>query len=202
MSSTCTAIKDHCEIILGFGSSVGEPGTCPHGSVKPFGSNIDPKPQRSREAVECVLRAAPALLESEITDVLQDPISVAARQGIAEVTADLEKRQIISRMHSPYKRPTCVGHKPHSGGNDPHLWGATPTPLSQPCAEDTITPLRTAINFSQDSTHPTGIPDPALNPTVTWARSEGGQVVWGEVRRHEGTCGDTGLMCGVIKSQK
>lgn len=124
------------------------------------------------------------LLKSEITDVL--------RYSVAEVTADLEKRQIISRMHSLDNLPSCVGHKPRFGGNDPHLWSATPTPLSQPCPEDTITPLRVAINFSLDSTHPTGIPVPILNPTVTSAWSEVGQGTWGDLRGHMGTQGHAG----------
>ena len=132
----------------------------------------------------CVLHAAPALLKSDITDVLQCPISAAARRGISEVTAGLEKRQIISRMHSLHNLPTCVGHKPHFGGNDPHLWGTTPTPLSQLCPEDTITPLHMAINFSLPSTHPTGIPVPILNPTVTSAWSKVGQGAWGNLGEH------------------
>lgn len=65
-------------------------------------------------------------------------------------------------MHSLYNLPTCMGDKPHCGDNDPHLLGTTPTPLSQLHPEDTITPLHMAINFSLDSTHPTGIPVPIL----------------------------------------
>ena len=176
-------------------SSVGEPGTCLYGSVWPFDSNIDPKPRRNREAAVCVLHAAPALLKSDITDVLQCPISAAARRGISEVTAGLEKRQIISRMHSLHNLPTCVGHKPHFGGNDPHLLGTTPAPLSQLRPEDTITPLHMAINFSLDSTHPTGIPVPVLNRMVTSAWGEVGQGTWrdmrghGDIRGHVGTWG-------------
>ena len=67
-------------------------------------------------------------------------------------------------------------------GNDPHLWDTTPTPLPQLCPEDTITPLHMAINFSLDSTHPTGIP--VLNPTVTSAWSEVGQGTWGNLGEH------------------
>ena len=80
------------------------------------------------------------------------------------------------------------GHKPYFGSNDPHLYGATPTPLSQPCAEDTFTPLRMFINFSQGSRHPTGIPVPVLNPMVMSAWSKVGQGVWGDVWDHNYRC--------------
>ncbi len=90
---------------------------------------------------------------------------------------------------SPESTPhtTC----PHAWGTSPILGAMTHTPLSQPCAEGTITPLCTAINLSQDSTHPTGIPAPVLNPMVTSAWTELGQGMWGDLR-HEGMCGDTG----------
>ncbi|KAK4810584.1 hypothetical protein QYF61_007321 [Mycteria americana] len=54
----------------------------------------------------------PALPESKITNVPQYPISAAARNGISEVIADLEKRQIISRTHSPYNSPVWPVRKP------------------------------------------------------------------------------------------
>ncbi|KAK4807063.1 hypothetical protein QYF61_018404 [Mycteria americana] len=84
----------------------------PNSSVWSFGSNIDPNPSRNREAAVRALRAAPALPESKITNVPQYPLSAAARNGISEVIADLEKRQIISRTHSPYNSPVWPVRKP------------------------------------------------------------------------------------------
>ncbi|KAK4811127.1 hypothetical protein QYF61_019758 [Mycteria americana] len=112
MSSTRFAIKDHHENILGFDVLNGRTWRLPNGSVWSFGSNIDPNPSRNREAAVRALRAAPALPESKITNVPQYPLSAAARNGISEVIADLEKRQIISRTHSPYNSPVWPVRKP------------------------------------------------------------------------------------------
>ncbi|KAK4806990.1 hypothetical protein QYF61_000319 [Mycteria americana] len=112
MSSTRFAIKDHHENILGFDVLNGRSWSLPNGSVWSFGSNIDPNPSRNREAAVRALRAAPALPESQITNVPQYPISAAARNGISEVIADLEKRQIISKTHSPYNSPVWPVRKP------------------------------------------------------------------------------------------
>ena len=59
-----------------------------------------------------VLHAAPTLPESKITSVPQYLISAAAQNGISEVIADLEKRQIISRTHSPQNSPVRPVRKP------------------------------------------------------------------------------------------
>ncbi|KAK4810621.1 hypothetical protein QYF61_007358 [Mycteria americana] len=112
MSSTRFAIKDHHENILGFDVLNGRTWRLPNGSVWSCGSNIDPNPSRNREAAVRALRAAPALPESQITNVPQYPLSAAARNGISEVIADLEKRQIISRTHSPYNSPVWPVRKP------------------------------------------------------------------------------------------
>ncbi|KAK4819549.1 hypothetical protein QYF61_007060 [Mycteria americana] len=112
MLSTRFAIKDHHENILGFDVLNGRTWRLPNGSVWSFGSNIDPNPSRNREAPVRALCAAPALPESKITNVLQYPISAAARNGISEVIADLEKRQISSRTHSPYNSPVWPIRKP------------------------------------------------------------------------------------------
>ncbi|KAK4810748.1 hypothetical protein QYF61_007722 [Mycteria americana] len=112
MSSTRFAIKDHHENILGFDVLKGRTWRLPNGSVWSFGSNIVPNPSRNREAAVRALRAAPALPESKITNVPQYPMSAAARNGISEVIADLEKRQIISRTLSPYNSPVWPVRKP------------------------------------------------------------------------------------------
>ncbi|KAK4810669.1 hypothetical protein QYF61_007469, partial [Mycteria americana] len=112
MSSTRFAIKNHHENILGFDVLNGRTWRLPNGSVWSFGSNINPNPSRNREAAVRALHAAPALPESKITNVPQYPISAAARNGISEVIADLEKRQIISRTHSPYNSPVWPVRKP------------------------------------------------------------------------------------------
>ena len=91
MSTTHFAIKDHHENILGFGVLNGRTWCLPNGNVWSFISNINPKPGRNREATVRVLRTAPALPDSKITNVLQYPISAAAQNGISEVIADLEK---------------------------------------------------------------------------------------------------------------
>ena len=105
VSSTHFAIEDHCKNIVGFSVLSGWTW---HLSVRQRVA-FRPKPQRNREAAGWVLRAAPELLKSEITDVLQYPISAEARCGIYEDIADLENRQIISRMHSLYSMPTVAG---------------------------------------------------------------------------------------------
>ncbi|KAK4810566.1 hypothetical protein QYF61_004529 [Mycteria americana] len=112
MSRTRFAIKDHHENILGFDVLNGRTWRLPNGSVWSFGSNIDPNPSRNREAAVRALRAAPALPESKITNIPQYPLSAMARNGISEVIADLEKRQIISRTHSPYNSPVWPVLKP------------------------------------------------------------------------------------------
>uniref|UniRef100_A0A8C3K9U4 ribonuclease H n=1 Tax=Calidris pygmaea TaxID=425635 RepID=A0A8C3K9U4_9CHAR len=112
MSSNRFAIKVHYENILGFDILNGRTWCLPDGSVWSFGSNTDLNPCRNQEAAVRVLRAAPVLPESKITNVPQYPISAAAREGISEVIADLEKRQIISRTHSPYNSPVWPVRKP------------------------------------------------------------------------------------------
>ncbi|KAK4819569.1 hypothetical protein QYF61_007080, partial [Mycteria americana] len=112
MSSTRFAIKDHHENILGFDVLNGRTWRLPNGSVWSFGSNMDPSPARNREAAVRALRAAPAVPESKIANIPQYPISAAARNGISEVIADLEKRQISSRTHSPHNSPVWPVRKP------------------------------------------------------------------------------------------
>ena len=143
----------------------------------------------------CVLHAAPELLKSEITDVLQCPISAAARRGISEVTADLEKRQIISRMRSLHNLPTCMGHKPHFGGNDPHLWGATPAPTvtAVPRGHHHPTAHGHQLLPGLHAPHRHPCPHSLAHGDIGMERSGAGDMgglegTWG----HEGTYGDTG----------
>ncbi|KAK4828000.1 hypothetical protein QYF61_022777, partial [Mycteria americana] len=112
MSRTRFAIKDHHENILGFNVLNGRTWHLPNGSVWSFGSDTDPNPGRNWKAPVRALRAAPALPKSKMTNVPQYPISAAAQNGISEVIADLEKRQIISRTHSPYNSPGWPVRKP------------------------------------------------------------------------------------------
>lgn len=51
--------------------------------------------------------------DSKITNVSQHPISPAARKGISEVIADLEKGQIASKTFSWYNSPTWLAWKPN-----------------------------------------------------------------------------------------
>jgi len=88
MLTTCFAIKDHHENILGLDVSNGRTWHLWNGSVWSFGSNINPNSGRNWEAAVHVLHAAPALPDSKTTNVPQYPISVA-QNGISEVIADL-----------------------------------------------------------------------------------------------------------------
>ena len=107
------AIKEHYENILGFDALNGRTWRLPDGSLWSFGSITNPSHNKNQQtATVRVLRAAPALPESKITNVPQYPISATARTGISEVIADLEKRQIISRTHSPYNSPVWPVRKP------------------------------------------------------------------------------------------
>lgn len=49
--------------------------------------------------------------KSKIINVPQYPISAVSRTGISEVIADLEKRKITFRTHSPYNSPVWPVHK-------------------------------------------------------------------------------------------
>ena len=82
-----------------------------------------------------------------------------------------------------------MGHRPHLGSLSP-TYGALPTP--QPCPDDSLTPLRLAVNFSLDPTSdptngPTD-PKPVLDPTAT--------STWIEVGKGGG--GRCGGFIGVI----
>ena len=77
-----------------------------------FGSNVSPNPNENWGATVWVLRTAAPLPDSKITNVPRYPISAVARAGVSEVTADLEKRQIISRTHSPPNSPVWPVRKP------------------------------------------------------------------------------------------
>ena len=92
MSTTRFAIKDHHENIVGFDVLNGQTWRLPNGGVWSFGSTSDPNAGRNREATARVLRAAPALPDSKITDISQCPISAAARNGFSEVIAGCVKR--------------------------------------------------------------------------------------------------------------
>lgn len=105
MSSTHFAVKDRNENIWGFDVLTRPNWHLPAGSVRFFSTSRNPNPRRNWKATVCVLHAAPALPDAKITNVPQRLISAAARNGISEVIADLEKRHIISRTHSPYNSP-------------------------------------------------------------------------------------------------
>lgn len=62
------------------------------------------------------LTLTPPLPDSKITNVPQYPISAAAQNRVSEVTADLEKRQIITSTHFPYNSPVWWVQKPDRGG--------------------------------------------------------------------------------------
>jgi len=81
-----------------------------------FGSNIHPHPGRNREAAARALPAAPALPESEMTDVPQQPISAAAQNGNSEVAADEEEGEMISSTQPPSNSPAWPAGKAGGGG--------------------------------------------------------------------------------------
>lgn len=48
---------------------------------------------------------SPVLPVSTATNIKQNPVSPAAREGINEVIGDIEYRGILFRTHSPYNSP-------------------------------------------------------------------------------------------------
>ena len=89
-----------------------------------------------------------------------------------------------------------MGHRAHLGSLTP-TYGALPTP--QPCPDDSLAPLRLAVNFSLDPTSdptngPTD-PKPVLDPTATsvWIEvgKRGGEI-WGIYRGYRVDMGDFG----------
>ena len=96
MTAVEVALSPYKGNILGFDVLAGRQWCLPGGRVWSFGS-------REAEATDVsVLQTAPALPPSKLTCIPQYPLPSAARQGITELLDDLERRQIVSRTHSPY----------------------------------------------------------------------------------------------------
>ncbi|XP_063996998.1 uncharacterized protein LOC135173782 [Pogoniulus pusillus] len=85
----------------------------PDGTLWSFGAyEVRNKRGKSAYARVSWLQTAPPLPKSHITCVAQYPLPAAAKQGITEVIADLEKRKIVTRTHSPYNSPVWPVRKP------------------------------------------------------------------------------------------
>lgn len=113
ITSHMFAIADHEENILGYDILQGKTWQLPDGTVWSFGtaetsrSNLFGKNRRVK-----LLKMAPILPVSTVTNVKQYPIPLAAKQGITEVIKNLEQRDIIFRTHSAYNSPVWPVKKP------------------------------------------------------------------------------------------
>lgn len=113
MTAHIFAIADHEESILGYDILQGKRWQLQDGTIWSFGS---PETSRSnlfgKNRKIKLLKMAPILPVSAITNIKQYPIPLAAKKGIDAVITNLEQRNIIYRTHSPFNSPVWPVKKP------------------------------------------------------------------------------------------
>ena len=140
MTAVEVALSPYKGNILGFDVLAGRQWCLPGSRIWSCGS-------REAKATDVrVLQTAPALPHSKLTCIPQYPLLSAARWGITELLDDLERRQIISRTHSPYNSLVWPVRKPDEWWRlTVDYWKLSNNTLALTAAVPSITSIVTTI---------------------------------------------------------